>query len=106
MANQAAPKNPAHSPNSVDTMYQVGGSLSLAMVVSEPDVPSIPAVTAAKISATIWPARNPRQKNRNHIQAEAGESGAPPAASCVPSDTSAPGRSGTDRTAVSTDGAT
>ena len=34
MANQAAPKNPAHSPSSVETMYQVGGSLSLAMAES------------------------------------------------------------------------
>ena len=38
LASQAAPKKPAHSPNSVDTMYQVGGSLSLVMAVSEAEL--------------------------------------------------------------------
>ncbi len=55
-ASTAAPKNPAHSPNRVDTTYQVGGSLSRAMAAREPSFPVTAALTATKTAARIWPA--------------------------------------------------
>ena len=53
LASQADPKKPAHSPSSVDTMYQVGGSLSLVMALSEASLPSMAAAMATKTAARI-----------------------------------------------------
>ena len=94
LASQADPKKPAHSPSSVDTMYQVGGSLSLVMALSEASLPSMAAATATKTAARIWPPRKPRAAKRSHIQADDRESGAAPAASWSPSETSAPAEAG------------
>ena len=77
---QAAPKNPDHNPISVETTYQVGGSLSLAMALSDVESPAMAAAATARISATIWPTRNPRAKKSSQVHA-ADEVGAAPASS-------------------------
>ena len=52
-ASQPAPKKPAHSPSRVDTMYQVGGSLSLVMAVRSWRFPVAAAPTEMATTARI-----------------------------------------------------
>ena len=80
VANQAAPKNPAHSPARVEMMYQLGGSLRWEMAVRELVLPSTAAVMETTMTATIWPPTNPRAANSSHIQAALRSMGAAPAA--------------------------
>ncbi len=89
LASHAAPANPPQRPHNVETMYQVGGSFSVAMVESEWRSPLSAAATTASSAARTCPPRKPRPANTSHIQAAGRESGAAPAASWRPSVTSA-----------------
>src|ERR1700736_677756 len=86
VASQPAPKKPTHRPRRVETTYQVGGSLSRAMVTRELALPSMAAVIATNTAATTWPPTKPMAAKSNHIHADPVLLGAPPAASWRPRD--------------------
>src|SRR5664279_2704733 len=90
VASQAEPKNPPHRPSSVETMYQVGGSESLAMAASGVVSPLMAAVMATNSAANTCPPTKPRMAKSNHVQATPRFAGAAPAASWRPRDTSGP----------------
>ena len=60
LASQGAPTNPIHRPRSVDTTYHSGGTEAVSMTrISAPVLPAMAPATVPKISAAIWPTRNP-----------------------------------------------